>query len=227
MASDFADFSYIAPLISPDASSSRNFSHKPLSSSENIRLLKIHAGDLNERVATTIYQIQLETAPPYEAISYTWGSESGMEEIACGSDSYRIRVTKNCESVLRRLRRPDEDRLVWIDAICIDQTNIEERNAQVAIMGQIYKTASRIIIDIGETFPNANSALDCIIHCSDEWCSKFSPDAVEELYKRPGLNVYGCFKRLICQEKLMFYVGRHSCPGHISNLTEYGSTRNM
>jgi Heterokaryon incompatibility protein (HET) len=196
MASDYADFSYIAPLISRGVSSSRIFPHKPLSSSENIRLLKIHAGDLDERVATTIYQIQLETAPPYEAISYTWGSESGVEEITCGPDGYRIRITKNCESVLRRLQLPDEERLVWIDAICIDQTSIEERNAQVAIMGQIYKTASRVIIDIGET--SANSALDCIIHCSDEWCSKFSPDAVEELYSRPW------FKRVwVLQEAYM------------------------
>lgn len=145
-----------------------------------------------------IFQTQLKKAPPYEAISYTWGDGTETEEMFCGPDKHRIRVGMNCASVLRRLRRLDKDRLVWIDAICIDQENIPERNMQVAMMGQIYQTASRVIIDIGETSRWADPALDCIIHCSDEVCSKFNPDAVEELHKRPW------FKRVwVLQEAFM------------------------
>jgi hypothetical protein len=204
MASDSTDFSYLAPLICTgsvipnSASSPRLFYHEPFSSWDNVRLLQIHAGDSNKRVATTLFQTPLGKAPPYEAISYTWGDGIDTEEIICGPDKQKICVGRNCALVLRRLRRLDEDRLVWIDAICIDQKNIPERNMQVSMMGQIYQTASRVIIDIGETSRWADSALDCIIHCSDEGCSKFYPNAVEELYRRPW------FKRVwVLQEAFM------------------------
>jgi hypothetical protein len=53
--------------------------------------------------------------------------------------------------------------MIWIDAICIDQANIAERNAQVAIMGSIYSQASHVIIDIGEASEDSDFALDSIM----------------------------------------------------------------
>jgi hypothetical protein len=59
-------------------------------------------------------------------------------------------VTKNCEAALRRLRDKDGERILWIDAICIDQDNINERNHQVQLMKEVYSTAHQVIIWLGE-----------------------------------------------------------------------------
>ena len=75
-------------------------------------------------------------------------------------------VTRDCESTLRRLRSSDVSRLVWIDAICIDQGNVDERNAQLAMMGRIYQTACRVVIDIGEASDSSDQALEAINHSS-------------------------------------------------------------
>ncbi len=88
----------------------------------------------------------------YEALSYVWGSRFGTEPIRC--DGKRLMVTPNCESALGYLRLKDKTRILWVDAICIDQENgaasVKERNTQVALMGEIYKKASRTLCWFGQ-----------------------------------------------------------------------------
>jgi Heterokaryon incompatibility protein (HET) len=103
--------------------------HLPLKPGNSIRLVQIHAGDSATNLTCDIIQAKLGEAPPYEAISYTWGPTEHLQTIPCGPEGANIAVTQNCESVLRRLRDPNSPRLVWIDAICIDQGNVGERNA--------------------------------------------------------------------------------------------------
>ena len=85
----------------------------------------------------------------FEALSYTWG-ESLHDEYVEVQDSIRIPITDNLARALRRLRHRTQPRDLWIDAICIDQKNLEERSLQVAYMGEIYKCASRVIIWLGD-----------------------------------------------------------------------------
>jgi hypothetical protein len=59
-------------------------------------------------------------------------------------------VTPNCASALKQLRPETKSRTLWIDSICIDQFNIEERNAQVKLMGEIYRGANMVLIWLGE-----------------------------------------------------------------------------
>jgi hypothetical protein len=66
---------------------------------------------------------------------------------------------KNCEAALRRLRLPSAPRQLWVDAICIDQTNIEERNHQVGMMDLIFRLASTVHVCIQD--PN-HRYTDCI-----------------------------------------------------------------
>jgi hypothetical protein len=87
----------------------------------------------------------------FEALSYVWGSQFGTEPLVC--DGKQLLVTPNCKSALRHLRRGDAPRTLWVDAICIDQENakqsVEERNAQVAMMGDIYAKARRTLCWFG------------------------------------------------------------------------------
>ncbi|KAH8761299.1 heterokaryon incompatibility protein-domain-containing protein, partial [Hyaloscypha finlandica] len=85
----------------------------------------------------------------YEAISYTWGDTSHLKSIFLGN-SHDFQVTHNCNDVLRRFRKPDGKRLIWIDAICINQKDDEERIRQIRRMGEIYENASQVLVYLGE-----------------------------------------------------------------------------
>jgi ankyrin repeat protein len=83
----------------------------------------------------------------YEALSYTWGGMDKPYEIEIHGRG--MSVTENLLLALRRLRYPDRDRILWIDAICIDQTNHGERVHQVRQMASIYKRAEQVVIWLG------------------------------------------------------------------------------
>jgi Heterokaryon incompatibility protein (HET) len=92
--------------------------------------------------------------------------------------------------MLRRLRSPDTSQLVWVDAVCIDQDNIDECNTQVVMMGQIHQTANGVLIDIGEKSDSSGEALEAITYCSEEalYSMRFglpTRDILSELYDRP------------------------------------------
>jgi hypothetical protein len=85
---------------------------------------------------------------PYEALSYTWGINRTTKQITLNGK--RFMVTENLYSALQYLRFQNEDRILWIDAVCIDQTRIAERNHQVRHMASIYHDADRVLFWLGE-----------------------------------------------------------------------------
>ncbi|KAL6876802.1 heterokaryon incompatibility protein domain-containing protein [Trichoderma novae-zelandiae] len=86
--------------------------------------------------------------PPYKALSYVWGRWSrNSPEILV--DGRKVRVTTNLAIALRHLRHEEVNMALWIDALCIDQSNTEERSSQVAQMRDIYGTAAEVIIFLG------------------------------------------------------------------------------
>ena len=96
---------------------------------------------------------------PYEALSYTWGARVGTLPIICcglasdknGGEGSRgvVLVTPNCDAALRHLRLRLRSRVLWIDAICIDQQSVREKNEQVPMMGEIYRAATRCVVWLG------------------------------------------------------------------------------
>lgn len=84
-------------------------------------------------------------------------------EIGCHGDS--LLVTANCDAALRELRDPSETTKLWIDSICIDQSldAVEERNTQVALMGEIYKCAKRVVVWLGKSDIRIRHALDLVM----------------------------------------------------------------
>jgi hypothetical protein len=115
-----------------------------------IRLVVLLPGDYADPLHCFIHEVSLSENPQYEAVSYTWATEDGDDarsaRVYC--DSAIIPVTENCEAVLRRLRLSSMARSLWIDSICINQSNIKERNHQVGVMDKIYKSASAVQICI-------------------------------------------------------------------------------
>jgi hypothetical protein len=87
----------------------------------------------------------------FEALSYVWESPVGTVPVQC--DGQPLLVTPNCQSALRHLRLAGKHRILWVDAICIDQgssiESVKERNIQVTLMGEIYQKAVRTLCWLG------------------------------------------------------------------------------
>lgn len=91
----------------------------------------------------------------YEAISYTWEGQSRSPDhfILCrGKDDTlsRLNLTANTNEALRRVRLRHEDRYIWVDAICIDQSSMEDKQRQIANMGFVYSLAQRVLVWLGD-----------------------------------------------------------------------------
>ena len=81
----------------------------------------------------------------YEALSYVWGSCEHHVPILVGEDDDELDVTANLHAALLQLRDTTFPRMLWIDAICINQTNNEEKSYQIQSMARIYAVASRVL----------------------------------------------------------------------------------
>ncbi|KAE9582350.1 hypothetical protein CGMCC3_g1676 [Colletotrichum fructicola] len=101
----------------------------------------------------------------YETVSYTWGGENGdsrlNQPIYIGPYWDILLQTRNCWEMLRHMRPWKGVRTIWVDAICINQTDMQERQEQVAKMGRIYEKASRVVIYLGPDLvpPTSTSSL--------------------------------------------------------------------
>jgi hypothetical protein len=129
------------------------YKHEALPPGDNIRILLLQPSlDFNSDIECSLRQISLEDVKfghdYYDAMSYVWGFPMGDQPISC--DGETVLVTPNCLSALRYLRLESETRVLWIDAICIDQRSTQERNNQVRLMGRLYKLARHVLIWLGE-----------------------------------------------------------------------------
>ena len=98
-------------------------------------------------ISLRITQYAIHRLPQYVAISYTWGSALTTRPIRVNGRPFHVRL--NLWHLLWHLRQRGESRFLWIDALCIDQKNLEERNFHVQLMGNIYDKAVTAIVWLG------------------------------------------------------------------------------
>ena len=145
----------------------RPYPYLPLKASEHqIRLLTLFPGEFpSPNEAASPIEIQFQTIsfeaassqeglrePKYEALSYAWGEERSPTPVLVkshGSKRKFIEVTQNLATALIYLRHKSEARILWIDALCINQEDMEERSSQVARMADIYRLAHRVVVWLG------------------------------------------------------------------------------
>lgn len=157
---------------------------------------------------------------PYEAVSYTWGSTSKPFSITV--DGCEMAVTESAFTLLRHLRLEGEDRLLWLDAICIDQENPRERSHQVGQMREIYGSAERVVFWLGTSNDHIDDFFDTMkdprlnpLRTLGSKGLRFIPD--EELRQeiRRGflaLASRSWFRRVWIVHKLSFLVWRFGSP---------------
>jgi hypothetical protein len=137
------------------------YEYAKLSSARHIRLLKIPKRFLGETREfhgllipfpgnCELKHCLIEDAEPYECISYTWGS--GLQTRNIEIDGKSVPVSQTVYDILCERRSLVQDRFIWIDSICIDQQNLDEKGEQVPLMTEIYSRASRVVVHLGAPF---------------------------------------------------------------------------
>lgn len=87
--------------------------------------------------------MQLDEYPTYDAVSYMWGDTNTHHYIKI-NDNETFAITRTVRMALSDLRDEREELLLWIDAVCINQQDVQERNHQVAIKQRIYAQAASV-----------------------------------------------------------------------------------
>jgi hypothetical protein len=141
------------------------YTYTQLKDDRAIRLIQIKSYDPStQRLQLTLEEHCIDSSPPFDALSYTWGppmyddinicqsNDGGVNptilgcQIECGNSSSMCQIASSMTS-----------KYIWADAICIDQNNLAEKAAQVLMMGQIYARAERVIVWLGK---DASDVLD-------------------------------------------------------------------
>lgn len=111
-------------------------------------------------VSCTLSHVSLDNAPAYTALSYNWGDAT--QRLAILVNGATVMVTTNLEAALRHLRPQDEPFTLWVDALCIDQSDEVEKSEQLEQMRQIYSQALSVIAWLGPAADNSDIAIQWI-----------------------------------------------------------------
>lgn len=117
-------------------------------SGSDIRLLEIEPGEDESPVQCRLLRTCPSDATSYYALSYVWGDSQNRKLITCNGEL--VEVTTNLYSALHEYRQRAEPARLWVDALCINQSDDEERTSQVRIMQDIYERADKVVIWLGE-----------------------------------------------------------------------------
>ncbi|KAF2244875.1 hypothetical protein BU26DRAFT_384520, partial [Trematosphaeria pertusa] len=119
----------------------------PLETPTSIRLIVIEPGATDAPLVCKLAHVDLSINPPYEAISYVWGTPVYSHHFSCNGRI--MRMTGSLHEALLRVRLPDRRRTIWADGICINQADLQERGHQVKFMRDVYQKAHRVLVWLG------------------------------------------------------------------------------
>ena len=134
--------------------------YQPLPSQQSIRLLHLHPGAEGSPIEATLSVHSLANLPSYESLSYCWGNK-GEFPMVC--NSFPITIQQSLFQALRALRLRDVERILWVDAICINQNDNTERSSQVQLMRQIYQCSIRVVVWLGEHAQDSEQGADLLL----------------------------------------------------------------
>ena len=139
--------------------------YQKLANSNALRILDLYpASSADSEVNCELIEIQSDYRDGFEAVSWCWGTGPSDRTLRLrrGGGDYAFHVSSNLESALKALRKRDVVRHLWIDAICINQADLKERNQQVPNMDQIYGSARNVCIWLGDGDNDSRMALEFI-----------------------------------------------------------------
>ncbi|KAH7391166.1 heterokaryon incompatibility protein-domain-containing protein [Phaeosphaeria sp. MPI-PUGE-AT-0046c] len=183
------------------------------------RLLLIHpAQHYDEQLKCSCLPFTIDNAPSFEALSYVWGCPTPAVEVLCNGLPFSIQPA--LANALSRVRLQHTTRVVWADAICINQKDFAERNHQVTLMGSIYLSATKVIVWLGiadaEHTKRALEVVDRIGSGSDPSIEVFTPEvcaSLVELFDRPWFKRIWCVQEIQLARDALVLCGQYEVSG--------------
>lgn len=169
----------VSPQSPPRGGDLEPYDLPPLPTTQHVRILNLipassvdneitcylepHPDPKNDRHGYKAHEVERHG---YEALSWCWGGDKETSWIRINdSETHEARyfqVSKHLCDALRALRHHKVSRFLWIDAICINQSDVGERNKQVARMSEIYGNARNVCIWLGTDTQHTQGALEFI-----------------------------------------------------------------
>lgn len=128
---------------------------------DEIRVLDLKKGTHEMPLEGSLRKVRLSDHPVFEPLSYTWGDYDTVQPsdakaeyevhaalFLWGTKNY-LDLTSNCAKALYRVRKPTTDRTIWVDSICVNQDDTDERSHQVDMMKEIYARAFTVLVYLG------------------------------------------------------------------------------
>jgi len=140
-----------------------SFPYKPLKATE-IRVIEVQPGDWHDNVEVSLSHVSLDDDLPYEALLSTWRDTNLTRRILV--DGQELRVTENLEIGLRHLRAFVRITL-WVDAICINQHDTDERAEQVPRMKSIYNQSTKVVVWLGPEANDSDTVMQRLLELRD------------------------------------------------------------
>ncbi|KAH0496270.1 hypothetical protein TgHK011_003641 [Trichoderma gracile] len=161
----------------------QRYVYKPIKGTKSVRFLILQPGSGSDPLVGGLQLGSLDPAdaaelPPYEAISYVWGTSDRLFTLLC--DGAVLPLTQSIRDALVRVRLPDRARRLWADQICINQDDVAERSQQVKLMNAVYKNASKVLVWLGRDVDGVAADAVRMVHHLDE---VFRDDEAHEAFK--------------------------------------------
>ncbi|KAH7316975.1 heterokaryon incompatibility protein-domain-containing protein [Stachybotrys elegans] len=142
--------------------------YKPLSQDkDSTRLVRVKAAKADDDpIICNLFNVEFGEKPKFHALSYMWGDGQASCDILLNGAAFGVR--QNLWDALRYLRTHAADTSYWIDAICINQDDLAERNRQVRIMHHIYFRADTVVVWLGKKYAEYEAGLPDLrklVHC--------------------------------------------------------------
>lgn len=158
--------------------------YSPLNAAQReIRLLHLSPGTEYEELKCTFSLASLNDEPEYEALSYVWGDVD--DKLPIRTEAGTAYITRNLHSALKNLRFIDRIRVLWADALCINQQDLAELSSQVSMMASVFNKAFCVVVYLGDAWDGCELAMEAIRQLATNKHLHLSST------KSPGLNVNG------------------------------------
>ncbi|CAG9991797.1 unnamed protein product [Clonostachys byssicola] len=188
----------------------------------NIRLLELKPGREIDELEGSLNEFNLDpTIPPFQALSYAWGYS--IKPFVVRVQGRVIGITASLYFALKRLRKPKQSVQLWVDAICIDQSDEKdggkEKSAQIRLMPEIFQRATQVIVWVGEEMNEDShvfkyfrelisveaqgSGAATIADDSETW------DSINKFFKRPWFQRVWIIQELVFASDVKVMAGKN------------------
>ncbi|KAL2070949.1 hypothetical protein VTL71DRAFT_13975 [Oculimacula yallundae] len=200
-----------------------------------IRLIRILPARPGSRdVRCEIFHTDLDSAPPFKALSYAWGNLEDPE-YQISLNACAIAARENLYLALQHLHAQPAPVTMWIDALCINQSDTKERNEQVMKMKTIYEQAEGVVVWLGPSYQNSHLAFQLM---NDIYTHRKDTPWINQRFKQHGIKnsllalhhllCRDYWKRMwVCQELTVAKCGNLHCGKDVTNLKSLDETQRV